>query len=66
MPGDTLENAVRQNVINQAKLLRGLESVLSRAYSNGEILIVGAVYNLLTGKVEVLKETLASNKVYHG
>jgi len=58
MKGDTLDNAVRQNVINQVNLLRGLESVLSRAYDNGNILIVGAVYNLSTGKMEVLKETL--------
>lgn len=56
--GDTLKNAVRQNVINQVKLLRGLESVLSRGYTNGEILIVGAVYDLSTGKMEVLEETL--------
>ncbi|MCW3080561.1 carbonic anhydrase [Segetibacter sp.] len=58
MPGDSLDNAVRRNVINQVKLLRGLESVLSRAYSNGDLLIVGAVYNLSSGKMEVLKETL--------
>jgi carbonic anhydrase len=49
---------VRQNVINQVKELRQLESVLSRAYESGEILIVGAVYDLTTGKVEFLEETL--------
>ncbi len=58
MPGDKIENAVRLNVINQVNELRGLESVLSRAYSKGEILIVGAVYDLASGKVEFLKETL--------
>jgi carbonic anhydrase len=58
LPGDTLENAVRQNVINQVGVLRQLESVLSRAYEKGDLLIVGAVYNLTSGRVEFLKETL--------
>lgn len=58
MPGDKLDNAVRQNVINQVNELRELESILSRAYDKGDLLIVGAVYNLATGRVEFLKETL--------
>jgi len=58
MQGDRLENTVRRNVINQVNELRQLESVLSRAYEKGDLLIVGAVYNLATGKVEFLKETL--------
>ena len=56
--GDHTENAVRQNVINQVKELRQLESVLSRGYDRGDLLIVGAVYNLDNGKVEFLEETL--------
>lgn len=56
--GDTLENAVRQNVINQVNVLRQLESVLTRAYEKGDLLIVGAVYDLASGRVEFLKETL--------
>ncbi len=58
MPGDKLENAVRLNVILQVNELRLLESVLSRAYEKGDLLIVGAVYSLSTGKVEFLQETL--------
>ena len=56
--GDKLENTVRQNVIKQVKELRELESVLSRAYERGEILIVGALYDLSKGKVEFLPETM--------
>jgi len=56
--GDQLENAVRLNVVNQVNELRQLESVLSRAFENGQLLIVGGVYDLGTGKVEILKETL--------
>ena len=43
MQGDKLENAVKQNIINQVMELRQLEPVLSRAYDKGELLIVGAV-----------------------
>jgi carbonic anhydrase len=58
--GDKLENTVRQNVIEQVQELRQLESVLSVAYEKGELLIVGAIYNLANGKVEFLPETLES------
>jgi carbonic anhydrase len=58
MAGDRLENAIRQNVIEQVNELRDLEPVLAKKYQNGEILIVGAVYNLHSGKVEFLPETL--------
>ena len=57
-PGDKLNFAVRQNVINQVNELRQLEPVLSRAYENGDLLIIGAVYDLATGKVEFLEETM--------
>lgn len=58
MGGNLLENAIRQNVLEQVALLRDLDPVLSRRYQSGEILIVGAVYQLGTGKVEFLPETL--------
>ncbi len=58
MGGNLLENAIRQNVLEQVNSLRDLDPVLSRKYQKGEILIVGAVYNLGTGKVEFLPETL--------
>lgn len=58
MGGNMLENAIRQNVLEQVALLRDLDPVLSRRYQIGEILIVGAVYQLSTGKVEFLPETL--------
>jgi carbonic anhydrase len=61
MGGDLLANAIRQNVIEQVNQLRELEPVLARRYSKGETLIVGAVYDLGTGKVEFLPETLPEN-----
>jgi carbonic anhydrase len=58
LPGNHVNNAVRQNVIDQVNILRDLDPILHKKYSKGEILIVGAVYDIHTGKVEFLKETL--------
>lgn len=58
MGGNMLENAIRQNVIEQVNELRDLDPMLSKRYQKGELLIVGAVYKLGTGKVEFIPETL--------
>ena len=58
LPGDPVNNAVRQNVLDQVSTLRDLEPILHKKYSDGDILIVGAVYDIHTGKVEFLQETL--------
>ncbi|WP_229793792.1 carbonic anhydrase [Salinimicrobium marinum] len=58
MGDNQLEMAVKQNVINQVEELRRLEAVLSRGYEKGDLLIVGAVYDLPTGNIEFLEETL--------
>ena len=58
LPGDPVNNAVRQNVIDQVMNLRDLDPILHKKYLAGEILIVGAVYDIHTGKVEFLQETL--------
>jgi carbonic anhydrase len=58
MVGDRTNNAVRQNVIEQVEKLRELEPILAKKYVDGEILIVGAVYDIHSGKVEFLQETL--------
>ena len=58
LPGNPVNNAVRQNVIDQVNNLRDLEPILHKKYVDGEIIIVGAVYDIHTGKVEFLEETL--------
>jgi carbonic anhydrase len=58
LPGNAVNNAVRQNVIDQVTNLRDLDPILHKNYTSGEILIVGAVYDIHTGKVEFLEETL--------
>lgn len=58
LPGNPVNNAVRQNVIDQVNNLRDLEPILHKKYVDREIIIVGAVYDIHTGKVEFLQETL--------
>jgi carbonic anhydrase len=60
LPGNAVNNAVRQNVIDQVASLRDLDPILHKKYVDGEILIVGAVYDIHTGKVEFLPETLVN------
>ena len=55
-----LDVAIRENVIEQVNLLRGLEPVLARGFERSEIVIVGAVYELQTGKVNFIEETILS------
>ena len=52
--GDEVENAVKINVAMQVQQLQNLEPVLTKAVQNGKLKIVGAVYDLETGKVTFL------------
>lgn len=52
--GDEIENAVKINVAMQVQQLQNLEPVLTKALTNGQAKIVGAVYDLDTGKVNFL------------
>jgi len=56
MHGDLVENAVRVNVAKQVEQLKNLEPVLSKKVKNGEIKIVGAVYHIENGKVELIPD----------
>jgi carbonic anhydrase len=57
LPGDPLENAIRQNVEIGVERLRGLEPILAPRVKDGKLDVVGGVYDLLTGSV-----ALTSNK----
>lgn len=54
--GDEVENAVKINVAMQVKQLKGLEPVLSKAVKNDQLKILGAVYDLESGKVVFLPD----------
>jgi carbonic anhydrase len=54
-PGDELENAIRANVRAGVERLKGLEPILASQVNGGRVKIIGAVYDLLTGRVHVLE-----------
>ncbi|TGL62541.1 carbonic anhydrase [Leptospira jelokensis] len=61
MEGDFLDNAVKANVALQVVSLRKLDPIISKYYNKGQLQIVGAVYDLETGKVNFLTEDYISS-----
>jgi carbonic anhydrase len=53
-PGDLLTNAIKQNVVLTVQKLQTAQPVLSEAVSQGKLKIIGGVYDLHTGKVELV------------
>jgi carbonic anhydrase len=52
--GDTLANAIRQNVIDNVAKLRGAGPILSAAVEQGKLKVVGGIYRLRDGRVEMV------------
>jgi carbonic anhydrase len=53
-PGDKLENAINANVLEGVKTLKGLDPLIAPAVKDGKVKVVGATYDLRTGKVTML------------
>jgi carbonic anhydrase len=53
-PGDLLANATRRNVIDTVAKLKSATPILSAAVEQGKLKIVGGVYRLDDGKVELI------------
>lgn len=53
-PGDLVANATRDNVIIGVEKLKQLQPILAPGVKAGSVTVVGAVYDLHTGKVEFL------------
>jgi carbonic anhydrase len=53
-PGDLLTNAVKANVLLTVQRLQTTEPILSEAVSQKKLKIVGGIYNLHTGKVDLV------------
>ncbi len=51
-PPNLADAAIRENVLMQVEQLKSLEPVLAKRVREGTIRIVGAVYDLHTGKIE--------------
>ena len=53
-PGDLLANAIRSNVMLTVDKLKSAAPILKAAVDNNKIRVVGSVYELETGRVELL------------
>jgi carbonic anhydrase len=53
-PGDLLANAIKQNVVLTVQKLQTAEPVLSEAITQKKLRVVGGIYDLKTGKVELV------------
>src|SRR6478672_12522989 len=54
-PGDKLANAIRQNVKDVTAKLKAATPIISAAAADGKIKIVGGIYRLASGKVEMVE-----------
>jgi carbonic anhydrase len=54
MPGDPLENAIRENVVIGVEKLKGLEPIIAPRVREGKVKVVGGVYDLGTGAVTMI------------
>jgi carbonic anhydrase len=54
-PGDKLTNAIRDNVLLVVRQLQASHPVLAELQAKGKLRIVGAIYDLDTGRVDFLK-----------
>ncbi|MFK8328662.1 carbonic anhydrase [Pseudomonas sp. BJa5] len=53
-PGDLMENAIAQNVKDSVEQLKKATPLLTDALEKGKLKVVGGVYRLATGKVEMI------------
>jgi carbonic anhydrase len=53
-PGDKLANVTKANVLAGVKKLSEAEPILSKFVKSGELKVVGAIYDLATGKVDLV------------
>jgi carbonic anhydrase len=53
-PGDIVANATRQNVVANVQKLQTSEPILAGLVKEGRLAVVGGIYDLATGEVEIL------------
>ena len=53
-PGDPLDNAIRANIRHTVDDLRTSQPILADLVKAGTLKVVGAIYSLDTGKVEII------------
>ncbi|MGD1890729.1 MAG: hypothetical protein ACFB15_09050 [Cyclobacteriaceae bacterium] len=52
---ESLYLAIRQNLLEQIDLLRRLETVLSRRFNEGKLLIIKVIFGVSSGEVEFIE-----------
>ena len=52
--GDALDNAIRQNVVDNVAKLKGATPILSAAVDQNKLKVVGGIYRLMDGEVEMV------------
>jgi carbonic anhydrase len=58
-PGDLLENSIRANVLRGVQRLRKLDPIVASGVGKGTVKVVGAVYALKSGKVQLIEKVAA-------
>ena len=53
-PGNALDNAIRQNVVRNVEMLRAATPLIDKLVAEKKVRVVGAVYSLDNGRVELL------------
>ena len=53
-PDDLLAATIEENVRRQVRRLRTISPVINAAQTDGRVKVVGAIYDMTTGKVNVL------------
>lgn len=54
LPGDLFENATKENVRRNVELLKTATPLVSAAVNDRRVRVVGAIYRLATGRVELI------------
>jgi carbonic anhydrase len=54
-PGDVYENVTRANILAGVERLKGLQPIIAPRVEAGSVKVVGGVYDLKTGKVQLLE-----------
>jgi carbonic anhydrase len=52
--GNPLDNAIRQNVIDNVAKLKSATPILSAAVEQGKLKVVGGIYRLADGRVDMV------------
>ena len=54
-PGDKLANAIKRNVVMNVEKLTSASDILGKAVGDKSLRVVGGIYRLATGRVELLR-----------